>query len=54
MPAKSKKQQMFMAIELERKRKGQKTKTEMSAQQLEDFASTSRKGLPNKIKKKGK
>lgn len=55
MPAKSKKQQMFMAIELERKRKGQKTKTGMSAQQLEDFASTPRKGLPTKVKaKKGK
>ena len=54
MPAKSKKQQMFMAIELEKKRKGKKTKTGMSAKQLEDFAATPRNGLPTKVKKGGK
>lgn len=52
MPAKSKKQQMFMAIELEKKRQGKKTKTGMSAKQLEDFASTKRKGLPVRKGKK--
>ncbi len=46
MPATSKKQQQFFAMELERKRKGQKTK--MTEKQLHDFASTKRKGLPKK------
>lgn len=46
MPAKSKKQQMFMGAELARKRAGQGTQTGMSEGQLEDFASTKRKGLP--------
>ena len=46
MPAKSKKQQMFMGAELARKRAGQKTTTGMSEGQLKDFASTARKGLP--------
>jgi len=45
MPAKSKKQQQFMGAELERKRKGQKTKTKMTEKQLRDFAHTKRKGL---------
>ncbi len=55
-PAKSKSQQEFMAIELERKRAGKKTKTKMTEKQLRDFASTKRKGLPmrSKAKKKGK
>jgi hypothetical protein len=52
MPAKSKAQQKFMGAELARVRSGKKSKTGMSAQQLEDFASTKRKGLPNKAKKK--
>jgi hypothetical protein len=51
MPAKSKKQQQFMAMELERKRQGKKTRTDMSEKQLKEFASTKRKGLPNKKKK---
>ena len=46
MAAKSKKQAMMMGAELARKRKGQSTRTGMSEQQLEDFASTPRKGLP--------
>ena len=37
MPAKTEKQRRFMAAELERKRKGKKTKTGMSARQLKDF-----------------
>ena len=52
MPAKSKKQQMFMGAELARKRAGKKTKTGMSAKQLEEFASTKRNGLPTRKKKK--
>lgn len=52
MPAKSKKQQQFMGAELARKRAGKKTKTSMSAKQLEEYAGTPRKGLPVKKKKK--
>lgn len=48
MPATSKKQQMFMGAELARKRAGKGTQTGMSEQQLSDFASTPRKGLPMK------
>jgi len=44
MPAKSKKQQMFMGAELARKRAGKKTKTKMTERQLEEYASTKRKG----------
>lgn len=50
MPAVSKKQQQFMGAELARKRAGKKTQTGMSAQQLEDFAGTKRKGLPTRAK----
>jgi len=52
MPAVSRKQQKMMGAELARKRAGKKTKTGMSEKQLEEFASTKRKGLPNKKKKK--
>ncbi len=51
-PAVSKKQQAFMGAELARKRAGKKTKTKMTTKQLHDFASTKRKGLPNKKKTK--
>jgi len=51
MPSVSKKQQRFMALELERKRAGKKTKTHMAKKQLEEFAGTKRKGLPNRKKK---
>ena len=51
-PAVSRKQQMFMGAELERKRAGKKTKTKMTEKQLEEYASTKRKGLPQKAKKK--
>ena len=49
MPSVSKKQQRFMGTELARKRAGKKTKTDMSAKQLEEYASTKRKGLPEKL-----
>ena len=39
VPAKSEKQRRFMGAELERKREGKKTKTDMTAKELEDFAS---------------
>lgn len=54
MPAKSKKQQQFFGAELARKRAGKKTRTKMSESQLKDFASTKRKGLPTKAKKRKK
>lgn len=52
MPAKSKAQQRFMGAELKRKREGKETQTDMSATQLEDFASTKTKKLPEKVKAK--
>ena len=52
MPAKSKAQQRFMGAELKRKRAGKRTKTKMSETQLKEFASTKRKGLPARKKKK--
>jgi len=51
MPAKSKKQQAFMGAELARKRAGQPTQTDMGAPQLEEFAATKTKGLPEKVGK---
>ena len=50
MPAKSKKQQMFMGADLARRRAGKKTRTGMSEAQLREFAGTKRKGLPRKKK----
>ena len=41
MPAESEKQRRFMGAELARKRAGKATKTEMTEEQLEDFASKS-------------
>ena len=52
MPAKSKAQQKFFGAELGRKRAGKKTKTDMSENQLKEFAGTKRKGLPAKAKKR--
>lgn len=46
MPSVSKKQQSFMGAELSRKRAGKQTQTDMSENQLTDFASTSTKNLP--------
>ena len=51
-PAVSKAQQRLMAADLARKRAGKKTKTSMSERQLEEFASTKRKNLPLRKKKK--
>tara|TARA_B100000745_G_C20032684_1_gene351650 strand:- start:18 stop:683 length:666 start_codon:yes stop_codon:yes gene_type:complete len=39
MPAKTEKQRRFMGAELSRKRKGKKTRTDMTESQLEEFAS---------------
>lgn len=39
MPAKTEKQRRFMGAELERKREGKKTQTDMSEKELEKFAS---------------
>ena len=47
-PAVSKAQQRLMAADLARKRAGKKTKTGMSAKQLEDYAGTPQQGLPEK------
>lgn len=52
MPAKSAKQQRFMGAELARKRKGKKTKTGMSEEELKKFASTKRSALPARAKKR--
>jgi len=49
MPSVSERQRKFMGAELARKRAGKKTKTKMTAKQLEEFAST--KGLPKKKRK---
>jgi hypothetical protein len=43
-----------MGADLARAKAGKKTKTGMSADKLEDFAATKRKGLPNKVKGKDK
>ena len=47
-PSVSQKQQRFMGYELNKQRKTGKNDTGMSETQLSDFASTKRKGLPNK------
>jgi hypothetical protein len=39
MPAKTEKQRRFMAAELQRKREGKKTRTDMSEKELEKYAS---------------
>ena len=43
MPAKSEKQRKFMGAELERKREGKKTKTDMSEKELEKYATKQKK-----------
>jgi len=43
MPAKSEKQRKFMGAELQRKREGKKTKTDMSEKQVEKHASKGKK-----------
>lgn len=60
MPAKSRVQRRFFGAELDRARKGQPTQTGLGEATLTDFASTSEKGLPKRVKtapkaaKKGK
>jgi len=54
VPAKSKAQQEMMGADLARARAGKPTRTGMSVKQLEDFARTKRKGLPQHVKKKKK
>ena len=39
MPAKTEKQRRFMGAELERKREGKKTRTDMTEKELEKWAS---------------
>ena len=39
MPARTEKQRKFMGAELQRKREGKKTRTDMTESELEDFAS---------------
>jgi hypothetical protein len=41
-----------MAVQLDKKRRGKKTDVDMSAEQLEEFASTPTKPLPAKVKRK--
>jgi hypothetical protein len=43
MPAKSEKQRKFMGAELQRKREGKKTRTDMSEKELEKYASKPKK-----------
>ena len=52
MPSVSKRQQRMMGAELARKRAGKKTRTGMSERQLREYASTPRKGLPARKRKK--
>jgi len=53
MPSVSQTQQKFMGADLNRAEHGEKTRTGMSEKQLRDFASTKRKGLPErKLKRK--
>jgi hypothetical protein len=47
-PAVSQVQQGFMGADLARKRAGKKTRTGMTAAQLEEFAGTRRRGLPKR------
>ena len=53
-PAVSKAQQRLMAADLARKRAGKRTKTGMTEKQLEEYASTPRKGLPARKRSKKK
>ena len=43
MPAKTEKQRKFMGAELQRKREGKETKTDMSEKELEKYASKPKK-----------
>lgn len=43
MPAKTERQRKFMGAELQRKREGKNTRTDMSEKELEKFASKNKK-----------
>jgi hypothetical protein len=43
MPAKSEKQRKFMGAELQRKREGKKTRTDITEKELEKYASKDKK-----------
>jgi len=49
MPAVSQAQQRMIGADLARARAGKRTRTGMSVAQLEEFASTRRKGLPYRV-----
>jgi hypothetical protein len=51
MPSVSKAQQHMMGADLARAKAGKKTRTGMSVKQLEEFAGTSTKSLPDHVKK---
>jgi hypothetical protein len=52
MPSVSKQQQKYMGYELAKERETGANDTGMSEQQLKEFASTKRKGLPRKKSRK--
>lgn len=54
MPSESKAQQGFMGADYARAKAGKKTKTGMTKAQLREFASTPRKGLPARVKRKAR
>jgi hypothetical protein len=54
MPARSKAQQRLMGADLARARAGKRTRTGMTRAQLEEYASTPRKGLPDRVKPKAR
>lgn len=52
MPAVSEKQRRYMGMELARAKKGERTETGMSVQQLSDFATKPKRGFAS-VKRKG-
>lgn len=50
MPSETERQRRFMGAELERKRRGKKTKTGMTEEQLEEFASSVKGSEPFTLK----
>jgi hypothetical protein len=51
MPSSTERQRKFMGADLQRKREGKETKTDMTEEQLEDFAS---KGKQRQVVKKAR
>lgn len=54
MPARSKAQQRLFGADLARARAGKPTRTGLPIAKLEEFASTPRKGLPQRVRKSGR